>query len=60
MKKEIILCEMCDGRGYSMIPGNCINGHTGEYAASTKEHCRVCDGKGRVVKVTTIEYKVLT
>lgn len=59
IKKKIILCEVCNGRGYSTIRGECTNGHTGEYAESTRRECSVCDSKGRVMKVTTIEYRTL-
>lgn len=57
MSKAIVFCNRCNGWGDIMVPGELENGHTGEYGPSTTRECFECNGKGRVIKITTIEYR---
>lgn len=57
--KEIVFCNRCNGWGDILVPGKLENGHTGEYGPSTKRDCPECDAKGRILKITTVEYRKL-
>ena len=53
--KEIILCDVCGGKGYDIKEEledfqKCIYSHT-------KLTCSRCEGKGRLTKITTVTYE---
>lgn len=54
---EIILCYACRGYGYFVRAP--LEDHYREESAEIKESCPYCEGKGRLHKVTTIQYKPL-
>lgn len=54
VKREIVLCERCDGRGY-VVKTWMTNYHRGEYD-SEKVKCPACQGSGRLEQRTTVEH----
>jgi len=56
--EEIVLCEACKGKG-TVEHSELEDFHHGTYK-HWETDCDVCDGGGRLLKVTTIEYKKLS
>ena len=52
---EIIACDTCRGNGYIEC-SELVDYHKGDYDC-WNEICYSCNGSGRIVKTTTIEYK---
>lgn len=57
VEEEIEVCDYCKGKGFQTTQ-HCDNQHTREWRIE-KYNCQNCDGKGRMIKITTIEYKQL-
>lgn len=58
-ERSIVLCPQCQGAG--RIPRTCKDGNI--YVVHGKpvySPCPVCDGEGRLIRITTISYMRLT
>ena len=53
MQKTIVLCEKCEGSGYTHH-SELTNYHKGEYD-DWIDCCWACQGSGRLVKITTVK-----
>lgn len=50
-ESEYVICEKCKGSGEILI--------TLTYSPSPIVKCLVCGGKGRLIKTTSVKYKIL-
>lgn len=56
-ESKVMLCEYCEGLG-TRVHEVCTNFHTSDYDR-TEVVCDRCDGLGRIMKVTTVEWRKL-
>lgn len=56
-KHVMILCPSCTGLGYR-VESICTDYHKREYD-EVHHPCKMCDSKGRIWEVTTVDYKKL-
>lgn len=56
-KKEIVICNRCKGLG-SDYGQKLIDHHKGDYINTSKQ-CTRCNGRGMLLKTTTIEFKII-
>lgn len=55
MSREIVLCPECKGHG-ERTWDELVNYHKREYDTHSAP-CSNCDGKGRLLKVTTVKWE---